>query len=124
MDHGPNYSARSKPRGWSEDETAVVAHYLSRHPKRRVDDKAVRRYVRPALTTHGFSPTDLIAAIDGNALDAWHVERKKHELSYVLRDMEHISKFMALAEPQTPDTELVGINGDAASVYAALGVAV
>jgi hypothetical protein len=75
----------------SADEQRVLDHYRARHPKRRVTSKSVG-IVRRALG-FGYSSDELCAAVDGNADDLWHVERQKHELSYVLRDEEHIDGF-------------------------------
>lgn len=107
------------PKGMTEDERQVIASYLECHPRRRVSDKTLRRVVRPALKQ--FTVHELQQAILGNASDPWHVERRKHDLGYVLRDADKISEFMAKAEPAEP--ELVGVGGDEASVIAALGLA-
>ena len=87
---------RSKPRRRAREEKRdprvdeVLEHYVSVHPLRRPGDKAAT-IVRRALET--YSAEELIAAIDGNAGDAWHREKGKHELDYVLRDNEKIDSF-------------------------------
>lgn len=68
----------------------ILAHYRAVHPKRRPGPK-VKLVVIRALRS--YSVEELTAAIDGNAADAWHRERGKHELDYVLRDNEKIDSF-------------------------------
>jgi hypothetical protein len=69
----------------------VIAHYLTLHPKRRPSDsdrKLIARHLRS-----GYSVPDLKGALDGNAVDDWHRERKKHELAYVLKNNGLIDTF-------------------------------
>lgn len=73
------------------DELRVLDHFTTLHPKRRWGPKDVK-LVRKRLT-EGFTPEQLCQAISGNGHDAWHQERRKHELSYVLRDAGKISEF-------------------------------
>jgi hypothetical protein len=68
-----------------------LAHYVACHPRRRFGDKdrrLVRRHLKAGLTT-----TLLCDAITGNKGDQWHAAKRKHELSYVLRDEGKISEF-------------------------------
>jgi len=81
----------------TDQERVVLEHYTQVHPRRRWGDKEVRS-VRRALVL-GFSPAELNEAIDGNAGDEWHAQRKKHELSYVLRDAGQIDNFRDRARP-------------------------
>ncbi len=46
----------------------------------------------------GYSAGELCEAISGNAADAWHREKKKHDLAYVLRNNGMIDDFRAKAE--------------------------
>lgn len=80
----------------SADEQQVLDRYLMRHPRRRVGPKDAA-IVRKALAL-GYSAADLCEAVDGNAGDPWHVERKKHELAYVLRNNGKIDDFRAKAQ--------------------------
>lgn len=73
------------------DVQVVLDHYLVTHPRRRIGPKD-RKAVAKALTL-GYAAGELIEAIDGNAADDWHVEKHKHELSYVLRDNGKIDDF-------------------------------
>jgi hypothetical protein len=75
----------------------VLAHYVETHPKRRPGAKAKLAVIR-ALRT--YSPEELIEAINGNAGDAWHCEKGKHELDYVLRDNEKIDSFRLRPAPR------------------------
>jgi uncharacterized protein YdaU (DUF1376 family) len=79
------------------DEAVVFAHYKAAHPKRGPPDDAQIRKVRQALGT-GYTAEELCRAVDGNKADPWHAERRKHELTYVLRDNEHIDHFLELDE--------------------------
>lgn len=68
----------------SPDVLAVVAHYTTRHPRRSVSAKA-RALIAKVLAS-GWTVADCVAAIDGNADDGWHAEKRKHEVEYVLRE--------------------------------------
>ena len=80
------------------DELAVLEHYQTVHRKRKVlrDGLPVSErlitIVRTALGW-GFSPAELIEAIDGNLQDPWHYEKRKHELAYILRTSEKVDDF-------------------------------
>lgn len=99
-------STPKPPRGLSEKEQAVLTHYLSTHPRRKTDDKNAKRYIGAALKR--FSVEDLKQAIDGNAKDPWHVDKRKHELSYVLRNTEIISSFIEKARPEILEVDVDG----------------
>ncbi len=70
---------------------SVLDHYFKTHPRRRPSESDIK-VVTKALKL-GYSPADLCEAITGNATDAWHVDKRKHELSYVLRNTELIDNF-------------------------------
>ena len=89
------------------DEQRVIDHYRARHPRRRPTAKDVQ-IVRAALG-FGYSPAELCDAIDGNADDAWHREKNKHEMSYVLRNAEKIDGFRINAEPLQPIVDDFGV---------------
>lgn len=67
----------------------VLDRYQTLHPKRKV--AGMDGIVRKALKD--FTAPELIEAIEGNAADPWHRERRKHELSYVLRNPDKINEF-------------------------------
>lgn len=81
------------------DVDLVLAHYVRLHPRRRPGPKD-RKTVARALG-YGYSAPELCEALDGNASDPWHVEKKKHELSYVLRDNGQIDNFRDKAAAHT-----------------------
>lgn len=87
------------PRG-AGDAERVLAHYAFRHPRRRVAGKKAVGIVTRALKH--FSVEEVCLAIDGNAEDTWHRDRRKHELSYVLRDDDKISEFLEKAGAAPP----------------------
>lgn len=91
------------------DEQAVLAHYTAVHPKRRPGQKEVG-VVRRALAL-GYTVAELCGAIDGNAGDPWHQEKGKHELSYVLRDNEHIDDFRLRVEATAPKPAVDPLTG-------------
>lgn len=101
MDHGPTTEVApppervrtilrvSPPRA---DVEAVVAHYLTRHPRRKPGE-ADRKLIAKHLAT--YSPTELCEAIDGNAEDAWAKREGKHDLKWTLRDNGQIDNYRA-----------------------------
>lgn len=96
-------AAETIPAGsdlWCDCE-AVIAHFLTVHPSRRRGAKDQRTAAR--ALGYGYTVTELREAIDGNARDPWHVEKGKHELSYVLRNVELIDGFRARAEIRPMD---------------------
>lgn len=100
-------AVREEDLSASADEQRVLDHFVTRHPKRRIGPKSVAA-VRKALG-FGYSAAELCEAIDGNADDAWHREKRKHELTYVLRDAEHIDGFRANHEPLQPIVDEFGV---------------
>lgn len=91
----------SKTTTTSDPKVDIVLDcYLSRHPRRRVGPKD-RKAVVAALAM-GYSPVELVEAIDGNAADPWHKDKHKHELPYVLRDTGKIDDFRGKLEASKP----------------------
>lgn len=76
----------------NEHELRVAGHYRTVHPKRGPLDDADFVLIRKRLVD--FSPDQLCQAIDGNREDEWHRSRRKHELSYVLRNNGKVSEFI------------------------------
>ena len=74
----------------------MLEHFIALHPRRRVSAKDAT-IVAKALRL-GYSSAELCEALDGNAADEWHREKRKHELSYVLRDTGKIDGFRVRAE--------------------------
>jgi hypothetical protein len=73
------------------DEKRVLDFYVEAHPRRRWGPDELR-LVRKRLGD-GIPADMLCLAITGNKNDRWHRERKKHELSYVLRNADMVSSF-------------------------------
>lgn len=87
----------------------VLDRYQALHPKRKV--KGLDGIVRKALN-FDFTAPELIEAIEGNATDPWHRERRKHELSYVLRNPDKINEFRERrSSPQAPSGKPAGVTG-------------
>ena len=61
------------------------------HPRAKLDDKR-RRKIKSALAN--YSAQDVIKAIDGCKSSSWHQENGVDDLELVLRDAEHIEKFI------------------------------
>jgi hypothetical protein len=85
----------------------VLAHYLARFPRRHASPEQAKIVAKALLL--GYTASDLCEAIDGNASDEWHVARRKHELSYVLRNAEIIDSMRAKLE--TDDEPIVDAQG-------------
>lgn len=97
----------SKQRTNSPEVEAVIAHYVATHPKRKPGDKD-RAVIAKWLGT--YTVEELNAAITGNANDSWHREKKKHDLSYVLRDNGKIDDFREKASvPRQPIVDKDGV---------------
>ena len=145
MDHGPRIMDRApdgaapKPRetplvvpavrstrpkkgaapSLTDDEEAVLAHYKRRHPHRKPErDPKALKCIANALAD--YDADELCKAIDGNADDPWHREKRKHDLTYVLRSPGKIDEFVALRAAQL-DEETPILLKDPARAYA-LGI--
>jgi uncharacterized protein YdaU (DUF1376 family) len=79
-----NQSQNQEKETTTPDVDRVLAHYVACHPRRR-PGRSDRLLVQRRLRS-GISAETLCDAITGNRHDPWHVERKKHELAYVLRE--------------------------------------
>lgn len=96
-----SHSPPPKPRGADSPPGVehVLSHYHALHPQRRPSGKDKKLIARRLET---YSLAELCEALDGNAADEWHREKRKHELSYVFRDNGKIDEFRAIAEAQAP----------------------
>lgn len=87
----------------------VWEHYQQWHPHARLDQKR-SRVIRDRLAD-GYTPTQLCEAISGCHGDAWYRgdnDRGKAycDLSLILRDADHVDRFMDLHwRPRTPTNE-------------------
>lgn len=102
-------------RDRSADLNAIFDHYRSYHPRARPGDK--ERRLALARLDEGYSPQDLIAAIDGNHRDPHCCGQNDrgaeyHDLALILRDSSHVARYIAtptnhvpasVADPQTVD---------------------
>lgn len=86
-----------------DDVLQVFAHWqaVMSSPRSLLDDKR-RKLIRNALKT-GYSVDQLKQAIDGCAKSAWHMGQndrmtKYNGLDLILRNAEHIDKFMLMTE--------------------------
>jgi hypothetical protein len=99
----------------TEQEQSVVAHYRHRHPKRLRGElpKKTLDLLRSALQSYPVD--DLMHAIDGNADSQFHRENNFMDLALVLRDTEHIDRYLALYEQQqsgtVPDEMIEWVDG-------------
>lgn len=90
----------------TDDERSILNHYTTTHPRRKTDEKNAKRYIGAGLKK--FSVDELKQAVDGNAKDPWHIEKRKHELSYVFRNAEMISSFIEKARPEVLEVDADG----------------
>ena len=91
------------------DELRIFAAYKGRHPLSRPGGEDQIRITRKRLE-EGYTPDDLIEAIDGNACDQWAVERGKHEISWIFRNRDQVDRYRA--EYHRQHAPAVGPNGE------------
>lgn len=92
LPESPRPSKRKGAMVPTENELRVGAFYRATHPKRGPLDDEDYWLIRKRLVD--FSPVQLEHAIKGNREDEWHRQRRKHELSYVLRTNGKVSEFI------------------------------
>lgn len=92
----------------------VAEHYAKVHPTlhRQAKSKKNISRIRARLEDDKYTPQQLCDAIDSNAKDPWHAERFKHELEYVVRNAEHVDRFLAM---KGGPTSLAVVGGGASS---------
>jgi hypothetical protein len=74
-------------------------------PRSQLDDKR-RKAIKRALKD-GYTPAQLRTAVDGCAASAWHMGQNDRRTKYngielILRDAEHIDRFIAMVENPLP----------------------
>jgi hypothetical protein len=125
----PVPSLEKKDPDLEEKIESVASHYTSRHPEMHRQAEGGKGRVKIKTRLGQYTVEQLCEAIDGNADDSWHVDRRKHDLEYVLRDVEHVDQFIALKhnpskpkpktkweqEQQAHDDEVERIWGDRAN---------
>lgn len=84
------------PHPLDPDVEAVIAHYRSRHPKRLRGDvpSKTASLIRKALKS--YSVAELQQAIDNNAASQFHREGNHMGLELILRDVDHIDRFIGM----------------------------
>lgn len=105
-DLGPrirDLGSRINKMSTSAEADLVFFHYRKFHPRWRSESKMKSRVVK--ILTSGYTAEDLCLAIDGNHRSPFHCgenenKQKHHGLGLILRDSDHISKFIDLAKPQ------------------------
>lgn len=97
------------PKPLSGPVGEVLERYQTLHPRRKVTEQ-MGKIVKRALKD--FTAPELIEAIEGNAADQWHRERRKHELSYVLRNADIINGFRDRATAPPPKAAQGGARND------------
>lgn len=106
-----------------ESVELIVEHYRTHHSRARPGDKE-RERIRARLKD-GFSVSDLCDAIDGNHLSPFHCGendngQKHHGLLLIMRDSDHVEKFMAVKEnPPLANSSRLHSNARAAQEFLA-----
>jgi hypothetical protein len=72
------------------DEAELFAHYRVKHPRRGPPDDDQIRKVRRGFVS--FNLEQMKQAVDGNLEDEWCVKTGKHEIGWIFRNNDHISR--------------------------------
>ena len=87
-----------------EQVQRVVDYYRSQHPQRgkhlRPGHRDWEKFLEPAVKNHGVD--ECLLAIDGNLLDRWHAEKRKHSIEFVFRNSTKIEDFANMARDGPP----------------------
>lgn len=79
-----------------------VRRYAERFSERRANRLRMSAQGRPghmdARLEEGYTPEELMRAIDGCFDSDWHRERGKHELEFILRNQSKVEQFLTKAE--------------------------
>lgn len=88
--------AKSTPIAEITDERAiaVVDHYMTYHPTIRVLGEKTLLGLFGRLDDDKFTVDELKSAIDGNHKDEWHLNNSQNGLELIVRDAEHVQKFI------------------------------
>lgn len=98
-----NSEKQKPPDPYANEVEQVACYFVEVHPSlhRQVKQKSNRRKIRARLVEDKYTVAQLCAAIDANAKDSWHVDNKKHDLDYVLRNVTNVDRFLAMTnKPQ------------------------
>lgn len=74
----------------TEDEAQILRYYAEKHPRRGPYDNEQLRKIRKGLLS--FSVAQMKLAIDGNFLDEWSVEKRKHGIGWIFKNNDQISE--------------------------------
>lgn len=104
-----------------ESVKLVAEHYLRLYPKRyrQAADPATRKKIRARLKD-GYTAEQLIAAINGNAASAFHVEGGHTSLELIVRDVKHVDQFL---EARPSNGRQPHVTGKAANLRAVIRAA-
>tara|TARA_R110000803_G_scaffold169996_1_gene233061 strand:+ start:874 stop:1440 length:567 start_codon:yes stop_codon:yes gene_type:complete len=93
----------SIPPTRSENILSVIAHYKTYFPRAcpKPTTKSLYWGKISARFNEGYSVDDCKRAIDGCCNDEWHKKVTKHDLLYIFRNDEKVTKFMLLADKQS-----------------------
>ncbi len=75
------------------DVDAVIGHYRLKFPRRRPGARE-RKKIRTRLQ-EGYTPADLVEAIDGCLVSEFHVRDGHNSLELIVRDSQHVDQFRA-----------------------------
>ena len=104
----PERAKRSKNLIATPDELRIFAAYKGAHPLSRPGGDDQIRITRKRLA-EGYTPNDLIEAIEGNRSDVWAAEHGKHEMSWIFRNRDNVDRYRA--EYQKQRAPAVGPDG-------------
>jgi len=94
----------------NEEAKLVADYYRERNPgkgRALVPGKEDFSHIRERLD-EGFSVQDLHNAIDGNHIEKWHVENRKHEAKFVFRNSTKVERFIEAFERGNPVERATG----------------
>ena len=88
----------------SEDANEVLVYYRQRHPTRGKGIAPGHKDYKLILArlAEGFTPGELTLAIDGTAIDSWHVDTRNHSIEYIFRNRTKVEKFIETATMGNP----------------------
>ena len=101
----------STTEGVRQNIVRVVDHYRSVHPtKAKTLKPGTKDWLKiKARLVEGFTPEDLILAIDGNLMCPWHQKRPPgHTIEYIFRKATKVHGFIHLAKHGVVKEEEIG----------------
>jgi hypothetical protein len=92
---------RKKQICLTPDEEAVIRHYRAQHPRRMRGQVPSRTLGLLRHALESYSVEELNRAIDANAASDYHRKGNFMDLSLIVRDSEHIDRFLGMAGATT-----------------------